>query len=386
MDNSRQNAPSTATVGPQPAVEGSYYQPIGTGNALPPEPVTPIVPSMPIQPATPELSANMPKAETTAPTLAPLATPASFQGVSPLTQMSQAKPGDVSARMQSVNQSQPTQAKKWLWLGVGIIILLIIGVAIVYFSAQKPASQPIGDKMVTETEVQPAASDNTSVLAGQVCTTVGGNVFFYNVETETMDFVTLDPSQKEYSARLNPGTYKIFMETPGGAYLGYTDEDHNLDQVVLLADENSPGIDVCDEAVNTEAEPELFGQAKDVLPATVHGLVCTYGEDLFPEGSLIFYEADQKNMVTHKIPENENTFSVQVPAGEYAVFFAPNDTDLPKFGYTEYVTCGLDPNTCENHELLVNKLESGQEYGNIMVCDPQYVQANLPEELIYENE
>ena len=122
-----------------------------------------------------------------------------------------------------------------------------------------------------------------------------------------------------------------------------------------------------------------------VTPATVHGLVCSYGENVFPAGSVIFYEPTQNVMVTYQLHENDNTFSTQPPPGNYAIFFSPQNPVLPIYGYTQYVTCGLNPNSCPDHSLLVNTIEPAQEYGNIQICDPQYDQTGLPEELTYEN-
>lgn len=381
MDDSRQIGQSTAAVDSSTAV-GSYYQPIGAGDSVTAEPVVPPTRSEPYQSATVAPLVVEPKVETAKPALAPVVPPITAPVIAPSTQI---QSGDVSTKMQAANQTHQSKGNTWLWLVLGGVALLALAVVAFFFFGKKQPAQPIGEENAIGSGVQPNISDNKSVVAGKVCSVVGGQVFLYNVDEQEIDFVSLSAGQKEYSSRVSPGTYKVFLKTPGGSYLGFTDANHNLDSVVVSADGNSTGIDLCDDVVNVQSDAKMLALAKTAVPATVHGLVCGYGQDVFPAGTVLFYESEKKDTVTYEIPANDNTFSVQVPPGEYAVFFLPADTSLPKYGYTEYVTCGLNPTTCLNHDLLVNKLESGQEYGNVKICDPQYVQTDLPKELIYEN-
>lgn len=123
---------------------------------------------------------------------------------------------------------------------------------------------------------------------------------------------------------------------------------------------------------------------EDPNTAKVFGLACKY-EDIYPGGTVLFYQPESESMYRASIPQGENVYSITVPAGQYTAFFEPSPANLPIFAFTEYVNCGLDPNACTDHSLAVFTVEAGQEYGQVDLCDPQYPQEGLPTELQYEN-
>jgi hypothetical protein len=139
--------------------------------------------------------------------------------------------------------------------------------------------------------------------------------------------------------------------------------------------------------VNTQVVTE--GQDAVDLNATepialVSGKVCPYGKE-FPAGKVIFYDNEQNRQIIGDLPADQGTYTFTVPVGKYTSFFVPTDTSLPVFAYTDYVACGMTPNDCTNHALLVGEYEAEGQYGQVNVCDPQYDQAGLPESLTYEN-
>lgn len=237
-----------------------------------------------------------------------------------------------------------------------------------------------------------------------------GDIFLFDNVTGTVYTTPIEADTIEFKTTVLAGNYYLFFrpETELQPYFAATDVDHNLQAITLRPEQTSDAIQICDSdyvanwlpaelqpAARTDTlsaqrttlavDEALAPVTTGITPATVHGLVCTYGQDVFPAGSVIFYEPQQNNLVVYKLQENENSFSVQVPPGKYAIFFSPQNPILPNYAFTQYVSCGLNPESCQDHSLLINDLEPAQEYGNIMICDPQYDQTNLPEELIYEN-
>lgn len=115
----------------------------------------------------------------------------------------------------------------------------------------------------------------------------------------------------------------------------------------------------------------------------VSGNICPFGQD-YKSGNVIFYEVNTKKIMRTLQPSDTNVFTVSLPAGRYIALFEPDEEGLPKFGFTEYVRCGLKPDTCTDHSLLVLTVEAGQEYGQTQICDPQYKQDGLPTPLKFD--
>jgi len=237
-----------------------------------------------------------------------------------------------------------------------------------------------------------------------------GNVFLFDNETGTIFTYPLEENTIEFNVTLLPGTYYLFFQPQSELqpFFAATGSDHNLMAVELNAQQISDTIEICDpDYLSHWLPPELQPGAKtetlssqrkiadknqlpevtdvEITPANVHGLICNYGPDVYPAGSVMFYDVEQNTLVAYQVNENDNVFSAQIPPGNYAIFFSPQNPLLPIYGFTEYVSCGLNPASCQNHDVHINKIMPGEEYGNIQICDPQYVQEGLPEELRYEN-
>jgi hypothetical protein len=118
--------------------------------------------------------------------------------------------------------------------------------------------------------------------------------------------------------------------------------------------------------------------------ASVFGKVCPFGKQ-FIAGSVIFFDAKTGVSVQTQMKAGEGVYNIKMMPGSYVAIFKPTDRTFPNFAYSEYVRCGLKPNTCQQHGLLELKIEKNKEYGQVDLCDPQYTQAGLPTELRYEN-
>lgn len=120
------------------------------------------------------------------------------------------------------------------------------------------------------------------------------------------------------------------------------------------------------------------------VKANLVGRVCPM-TDKYVAGTVYFFNTDEISLIKTEIPDKMDLFDVQVPAGKYIVAFVPNDRDYPNYAYTDYVRCGLNPDQCKDHRPLVITVNPGDKIGQIKLCDPQYVQEGLPEQLEYEN-
>lgn len=164
------------------------------------------------------------------------------------------------------------------------------------------------------------------------------------------------------------------------------DMDRTLTQTEMQEDLESTepeGVVARDESLALLPTNEQVTEAS-ADTAEVYGLICKYGEE-HPAGTVLFYEPESETVHRLAMAQDKNIYSMTVPAGQYMAFFEPADSTLPIFAFTQYVNCGLDPNSCTDHSMAIFTVEAGQEYGQIDICDPQYVQDGLPTELQYEN-
>jgi len=137
-----------------------------------------------------------------------------------------------------------------------------------------------------------------------------------------------------------------------------------------------------DSVNNDFADSEITDETPNT--GEVYGLICKY-ENTHPAGVVAFYEPETKTIHRLQILQEKNVYSMKVPAGQYLAFFEPTNEELPIFAFTQYVNCGLTPDSCTDHSMALFTVEADQEYGQVDLCDPQYIQDGLPSELQYEN-
>lgn len=124
-------------------------------------------------------------------------------------------------------------------------------------------------------------------------------------------------------------------------------------------------------AVENVMERRPTIETKSETTAEISGLICAHGPDKQLAGRIIFFEFDTKIAYERNIPENTSSYTINVPAGKYVAFFKPEGV-WPIYAYSQYVTCGLDPNICTEHNVLLLTAERDGEYGEVHLCDPQY--------------
>ena len=163
------------------------------------------------------------------------------------------------------------------------------------------------------------------------------------------------------------------------------DLDNTLTQQESLPDEPvvTEGVVPRSDSVDNDfASAEITDDTPNT--AEIFGLICEY-ENTHPAGVVAFYEPSTETLHRMPIVQDTNVYSMKVPAGDYMAFFEPTNRELPIFAFSQYVNCGMTPDSCTDHSMVTFTVEADQEYGQVDLCDPQYVQDGLPTELQYEN-
>ncbi len=127
-------------------------------------------------------------------------------------------------------------------------------------------------------------------------------------------------------------------------------------------------------------DPEALKQALQSTQAQLYGLVCAYS-GAHPAGTIMAYSLNNKELLTFPLKQDTFTYGITVSPGKYTLFFKPDDTALPLYGYTKHGLCALGEFPCGDHTLLIEEVQQGDKIGQINLCDPQYPDQGLPAQL-----
>lgn len=97
-----------------------------------------------------------------------------------------------------------------------------------------------------------------------------------------------------------------------------------------------------------------LGQCADVLAGSIEGSI-SFPSRLVPPMTVYAADLDSSRVRTLQLARGQTNFSVDVPAGRYLVFLAPNETGAPNIygAYTQYSLCAAhDSGKCEDHALV----------------------------------
>ena len=242
-----------------------------------------------------------------------------------------------------------------------------------------------------------------------------GQILFFDNQAGLVYRLPVSKNQVEFSTTLLANPYYLFFQPADSLQpvQALTNGSHRPESILVEAQSEVSNLKICDsQYIAGELPPELqpmptniptLSQARtdsaveipeNMSPiteftgemATLHGTIFSYGSDVYPAGTVLFYELNSRALYKAAVAENTNVFSAPIPAGQYIALFEPRNPVLPKFGFTQYVKCGLNPTVCTDHSLLKMTVNENQEYGQIQLCDPQYNQAGLPTELQFINE
>jgi hypothetical protein len=97
-----------------------------------------------------------------------------------------------------------------------------------------------------------------------------------------------------------------------------------------------------------------LGQSAGALAGTIEGAVA-FPSPLVPSMLVYASELDTARIHTVQLARGQTNFSVEVPAGRYLVFLAPNEPGAPNIygAYTRYSVCAAhQAGNCDDHALL----------------------------------
>lgn len=274
-------------------------------------------------------------------------------------------------------------------------------------------------------EADPVLATMSGKLKGRRCPLEGsegesgqlpaGQILFFDNQVGLVYRLPVSENQVEFNTTLLANPYYLFFQPADSSQpvQALANNSHLPESILVQAQSEVSDLTICDsDYIAGELPPELQRTPTGIttlsqvrpesaveLPenmspfnehsgsmATLHGTICAYGKDAYPAGTVLFYELDSQALFKVAVAENTNSFSAPIPEGAYIALFEPRNPVLPKFGFTQYVKCGLNPEKCLDHALLEMTVKASQEYGQINLCDPQYNQAGLPPELQFINE
>ncbi len=97
-----------------------------------------------------------------------------------------------------------------------------------------------------------------------------------------------------------------------------------------------------------------LGQCAGVLAGSIDGSI-SFPSRLVPPMTVYAADIDSSRVRTLQLARGQTNFSVDVPAGRYVVFLAPNEAGAPNIygAYTRYSLCAArDSGNCEDHALV----------------------------------
>lgn len=284
MDDSRQIGQTVPAVDP-PASGGSYYQPIGTGDSLPPNPVLPtsgpVVSPSPISETSPARVAPAPSLTASARIEAPTTSPVSQTASTALpVQPVGSSAASMSQKMQTANTPKPK--KPMLYVGIGLVVIVMSVATSFVVSALLPQKttrslddlppvdttsqqtvQQTTEPVLEDRVLQPPVLPQTTSISGKVCPTADGNLFFYNLDELLVYMQPVTADQTSYVKKLPVGNYVVFYQsTDGEERIGYTgtNENNALFTVALADGEVMADIDACNAEMDWKSVPiESYG-------------------------------------------------------------------------------------------------------------------------------
>jgi hypothetical protein len=96
------------------------------------------------------------------------------------------------------------------------------------------------------------------------------------------------------------------------------------------------------------------GHCAGVLAGSIEGSI-SFPSRLVPPMTVYAADLDSPRVRTLQLARGQTNFSVDVPAGRYLVFLAPNETGAPNIygAYTQYSLCAAhDSGKCDDHALV----------------------------------
>jgi hypothetical protein len=101
---------------------------------------------------------------------------------------------------------------------------------------------------------------------------------------------------------------------------------------------------------------------------TVNGSICLPEEIRATSVVLYFDEVNTGEVIVLPIRAIQTNYRISLPVGTYVAYAWLNNGTIGG-GYTEAVVCGLDDETCTDHQLRPFRVQAGVRTNNINICD-----------------
>jgi hypothetical protein len=227
----------------------------------------------------------------------------------------------------------------------------------------------------------PTPTPGLGTVTGRICfpseRIPAMTAYFQNINTNQVIEMAVGENQPSYGIDLSAGDYIAYVWLPdfvmGGLYsefvlcgLGADCTDHTP---------TPNGIDLCDWYAHPSQVPLPPGTAApdfpdppppDLAPGLVTGAIC-YPSEKIPPMRLYFQDTTTNSIVDLSIEENQSSYEIQLPPGEYITY-----AWLPDFvaggSYSPAVPCGLGVE-CTDHTPLPFRINAGQTTAGIDICD-----------------
>jgi hypothetical protein len=125
-----------------------------------------------------------------------------------------------------------------------------------------------------------------------------------------------------------------------------------------------------------------LGQCGAAMAGSIDGAI-SFPSRLVPSMTVYAADLDSSRVHTLQLARGQTNFSVEVPAGRYLVFLAPNEAGAPNIygAYTRYSLCAMhDGGKCEDHA-LVEVTVTPKTRRSVVTIDDWYLTDDIAEQI-----
>lgn len=125
-----------------------------------------------------------------------------------------------------------------------------------------------------------------------------------------------------------------------------------------------------------------LGHCAGAVAGSIEGAI-SFPSRLVPSMTVYAADLDSSRVRTLQLARGQTNFSVEVPAGRYLVFLAPNEAGAPNIygAYTQYSLCAMhDSGKCEDHA-LVEVAITPKTKRSVVTIDDWYLTDDIAEQI-----
>jgi hypothetical protein len=116
----------------------------------------------------------------------------------------------------------------------------------------------------------------------------------------------------------------------------------------------------------------IFGASADARAGAIAGAIA-FPSQRMPSLTVYASDIDSSRVASVQLAEGQPNFTLEVPAGRYLVFSAPNEAGAPNIygAYTQYSLCAAhaSDDKCENHSLIPVRITAKSPRAEVTIDD-----------------